>query len=154
MTEPPGARTATPLRPSHVRSRGIAGLLERLPTARLHGDGDALVTGITLVTRVDRDTVPSLRTTPEATDLQALFAVMRERSVDAVAMEVSSHALALDRVAGTSFAVAAFTNLSQDHLDFHRDMDDYLAAKARLFEPALSRHGVVDVDDVWGRRLA
>jgi UDP-N-acetylmuramoyl-L-alanyl-D-glutamate--2,6-diaminopimelate ligase len=99
-------------------------------------------------------TVPSLRTTPEATDLQALFAVMRERAVDTVAMEVSSHALALDRVAGTSFAVAAFTNLSQDHLDFHRDMDDYLAAKARLFEPGLSRRGVVDVDDAWGRRLA
>jgi UDP-N-acetylmuramoyl-L-alanyl-D-glutamate--2,6-diaminopimelate ligase len=79
---------------------------------------------------------------------------MRERAVDAVAMEVSSHALALDRVAGTSFAVAGFTNLSQDHLDFHGDMDHYLAAKARLFGPALSRQGVVDVDDSWGRRLA
>ena len=98
--------------------------------------------------------VPSLRTTPEATDLQALFAVMREESVTDVAMEVSSHALALDRVDGTVFAVAGFTNLSQDHLDFHADMEDYFAAKARLFTPQLSRRGVVGVDDAWGRRLA
>ena len=98
--------------------------------------------------------VPSLRTTPEATDLQALFAVMREQSVTHVAMEVSSHALALDRVDGTVFAVAGFTNLSQDHLDFHADMEDYFAAKARLFTPALSRRGVVAVEDEWGRRLA
>src|SRR4051812_9089424 len=98
--------------------------------------------------------IPSLRTTPEATDLQALFAVMRERAVTDVAMEVSSHALALDRVEGTVFAVAGFTNLSQDHLDFHADMDDYFAAKARLFTPELSRRGVVAVDDDWGRRLA
>ncbi len=98
--------------------------------------------------------MPSLRTTPEATDLQALFAVMREQSVTDVAMEISSHALALDRVDGTVFAVAGFTNLSQDHLDFHVDMEDYFAAKARLFTPELSRRGVVDVGDVWGRRLA
>ena len=256
------------MRPSHVQSRSIAGLLERLPAARLHGDPDALVTGIThdsrqvrpgdvylarpgerthgidhlsealaagavavltdppsvelavraeaaavvevpdpraatgpaaawvyddptrdlsvigvtgtngktttaylleaglraaghraglvgtIVTRLDGEAVASLRTTPEATDLQALFAVMRERKVDMVAMEVSSHALVLDRVAGTTFAVAGFTNLSQDHLDFHADMEDYLAAKARLFEPELSKQGVVDVDDEWGRRLA
>ncbi|MDQ1746076.1 MAG: UDP-N-acetylmuramoyl-L-alanyl-D-glutamate--2,6-diaminopimelate ligase [Frankiaceae bacterium] len=105
-------------------------------------------------TRIGHDVVPSARTTPEATDLQALFAVMRERDVDAVAMEVSSHALALDRVAGTTFAVAAFTNLSQDHLDFHVDMDDYFAAKARLFTPAYAARAVVAVDDEWGRRLA
>jgi len=108
----------------------------------------------TIESLVDGTAVPSLRTTPEATDLQALFAVMRERGVSDVAMEVSSHALALDRVAGTVFAVAAFTNLSQDHLDFHRDMEDYFAAKARLFTPEHSRRGVVVVDDEWGRRLA
>jgi UDP-N-acetylmuramoyl-L-alanyl-D-glutamate--2,6-diaminopimelate ligase len=108
----------------------------------------------TIESLVDGVAVPSLRTTPEATDLQALFAVMRERGVSDVAMEVSSHALALDRVAGTVFAVAAFTNLSQDHLDFHRDMEDYFAAKARLFTPEHSRRGVVGVDDAWGRRLA
>ena len=108
----------------------------------------------TIESVVDGTAVPSLRTTPEATDLQALFAVMRERAVTDVAMEVSSHALALDRVEGTVFAVAGFTNLSQDHLDFHADMEDYFAAKARLFTPALSRRGVVAVDDEWGRRLA
>ena len=108
----------------------------------------------TIESMVAGTTMPSLRTTPEATDLQALFAVMRERSVTDVAMEVSSHALALDRVEGTVFAVAGFTNLSQDHLDFHADMEDYFAAKARLFTPALSRRGVVAVEDDWGRRLA
>jgi UDP-N-acetylmuramoyl-L-alanyl-D-glutamate--2,6-diaminopimelate ligase len=108
----------------------------------------------TIETRVADDVLPSVRTTPESTDLQALLAVMRERGVTAVAMEVSSHALALGRVAGATFAVAVFTNLSQDHLDFHADMDDYFAAKASLFTPALAANGVVCVDDEWGRRLA
>jgi UDP-N-acetylmuramoyl-L-alanyl-D-glutamate--2,6-diaminopimelate ligase len=91
-------------------------------------------------------------TTPEAPDLQALFAVMRERGVTACAMEVSSHALALGRVAGTSFDVAVFTNLSQDHLDFHPSLEDYFRAKASLFTPPVV--GVVNADDRHGRRLA
>ena len=94
--------------------------------------------------------MPSTRTTPEATDLQALFAVMAERGVTAVAIEVSSHALALGRVDGTRFDVGAFTNLSQDHLDFHRDMEDYFAAKALLFD-GRCEHEVVTVDDPYGR---
>src|SRR5215469_5983019 len=93
-------------------------------------------------------------TTPEATDLQALFATMAEQKVTAAVMEVSSHALALGRVAGTSFDVAVFTNLSQDHLDFHQDMDRYFAAKAQLFTPGYSRSAVVNIDDKHGRRLA
>ncbi|WP_036407237.1 UDP-N-acetylmuramoyl-L-alanyl-D-glutamate--2,6-diaminopimelate ligase [Microbispora rosea] len=97
--------------------------------------------------------VPEL-TTPEATDLQGLFALMRERGVSAAAMEVSSHALALGRVDGLFYDVSIFTNLSQDHLDFHRDLDDYFAAKARLFTPEFSRAGVVNVDDAHGRELA
>jgi UDP-N-acetylmuramoyl-L-alanyl-D-glutamate--2,6-diaminopimelate ligase len=108
----------------------------------------------TIETRIAGEAVPSARTTPEATELQALLALMKERGVDAVAMEVSSHALALGRVDGMVFDVAAFTNLSQDHLDFHRDMDGYFAAKAKLFTPAHSRRGVVTVDDQWGQRLA
>ncbi|MBW0106286.1 UDP-N-acetylmuramoyl-L-alanyl-D-glutamate--2,6-diaminopimelate ligase [Pseudonocardia sp. KRD-291] len=103
--------------------------------------------------------LPSAFTTPEAPDLQALFAVMAEAGVTDVAMEVSSHALALGRVGGTRFAVGAFTNLSQDHLDFHPTMTDYFEAKATLFgggaagvDPA--RRGVVCVDDEWGRQLA
>ena len=105
-------------------------------------------------TRVKDTTVASRLTTPEATDLQALLAVMAERGVTAAPMEVSSHALALGRVSGTSYDVAVFTNLSQDHLDFHRDLDDYFAAKAALFAPSYARLGVVNIDDEYGRRLA
>jgi UDP-N-acetylmuramoyl-L-alanyl-D-glutamate--2,6-diaminopimelate ligase len=93
-------------------------------------------------------------TTPEATDLQAFLAVMAEQRVTAAAMEVSSHALALGRVAGTSYEVAIFTNLSQDHLDFHEDMDSYFAAKKELFTPRYARSGVVNIDDPRGRTLA
>ncbi|HWC35762.1 MAG TPA: UDP-N-acetylmuramoyl-L-alanyl-D-glutamate--2,6-diaminopimelate ligase [Mycobacteriales bacterium] len=108
----------------------------------------------TIETRVGDDVLPSARTTPEATDLHALLAVMRERGVDAVAMEVSSHALALGRVDGFAFDAAGFTNLSQDHLDFHHDMAAYFAAKATLFTPSHSRCGVVTTDDEWGLQLA
>jgi UDP-N-acetylmuramoyl-L-alanyl-D-glutamate--2,6-diaminopimelate ligase len=108
----------------------------------------------TVGTRIAGATLPSAFTTPEAPDLQALFAVMLEEGVTDVAMEVSSHALALGRVAGTHFAVGAFTNLSQDHLDFHADMDDYFATKAALFTPGRAEHAVVCVDDEWGVRLA
>jgi UDP-N-acetylmuramoyl-L-alanyl-D-glutamate--2,6-diaminopimelate ligase len=97
--------------------------------------------------------VPDL-TTPEANDLHGLFALMREQGVTAAAMEVSSHALALGRVDGVFYDVSIFTNLSQDHLDFHRDLDDYFAAKRRLFTPELSRLGVVNIDDAHGRELA
>jgi UDP-N-acetylmuramoyl-L-alanyl-D-glutamate--2,6-diaminopimelate ligase len=79
---------------------------------------------------------------------------MREQGVTAAAMEVSSHALAKGRVDGIFYDVAIFTNLSQDHLDFHRDLDDYFAAKARLFTPEFSRVGVVNIDDSHGRGLA
>jgi UDP-N-acetylmuramoyl-L-alanyl-D-glutamate--2,6-diaminopimelate ligase len=92
------------------------------------------------------------RTTPEAIDLQETFRRMRDGGDRAVAMEVSSHALELGRVAGIRFACRVFTNLTQDHLDFHETMDAYFAAKRRLFEdPGLS---VVNVDDEYGRRLA
>jgi UDP-N-acetylmuramoyl-L-alanyl-D-glutamate--2,6-diaminopimelate ligase len=105
-------------------------------------------------TRVADLTVASRLTTPEATDLQALFAIMVERGVTAAAMEVSSHALELGRVAGTTYDVAIFTNLSQDHLDFHGSLEAYFAAKATLFTPAYTRVGVVNTDDAYGRRLA
>jgi UDP-N-acetylmuramoyl-L-alanyl-D-glutamate--2,6-diaminopimelate ligase len=92
------------------------------------------------------------RTTPEAIDLQETFRRMRDAGDQAVAMEVSSHALELGRVAGIRFACRVFTNLTQDHLDFHETMEAYFAAKRRLFEePGLS---VVNVDDEYGRRIA
>ncbi|HZG93889.1 MAG TPA: UDP-N-acetylmuramoyl-L-alanyl-D-glutamate--2,6-diaminopimelate ligase [Mycobacteriales bacterium] len=107
----------------------------------------------TVETRVGDRVLPSAHTTPEAPDLQALLAVMREDGVDAVAMEVSSHGLALGRVDGTRYAAAIFTNLSQDHLDFHADMDDYFKAKAKLFEGGRSQVAVINVDDPAGERL-
>jgi UDP-N-acetylmuramoyl-L-alanyl-D-glutamate--2,6-diaminopimelate ligase len=119
---------------------------------RAAGRRTGLVGGVEL--RVADEVHPAVRTTPEATDLHALLAVMRERGVTAVAMEVSSHALVLGRVGGVVFDLAAFTNLSQDHLDFHGDLEDYYAAKARLFTPEHARRAVVCVDDAYGRRLA
>ncbi|HEY2441656.1 MAG TPA: UDP-N-acetylmuramoyl-L-alanyl-D-glutamate--2,6-diaminopimelate ligase [Streptosporangiaceae bacterium] len=104
-------------------------------------------------TRIGPLTAASELTTPEAADLQALLALMVERGVSAAAMEVSSHALALGRVGGTVYDVAIFTNLSQDHLDFHADLDDYFAAKASLFTPRYARIGVVNIDDARGRQL-
>ncbi|HEY6699094.1 MAG TPA: UDP-N-acetylmuramoyl-L-alanyl-D-glutamate--2,6-diaminopimelate ligase [Acidimicrobiales bacterium] len=105
-------------------------------------------------------TLSGARTTPEATDLQAMLAAERDRGSSgagagrgAVAMEVSSHGLALHRVDGTRFAVAVFTNLSQDHLDFHQTMDDYFAAKAALFTPRFTDRAVICSDDPRGREL-
>jgi UDP-N-acetylmuramoyl-L-alanyl-D-glutamate--2,6-diaminopimelate ligase len=98
-------------------------------------------------------TLSGARTTPESVDLQATLAGWRDEGVDAVAMEVSSHALALHRVDGTRFAVAVFTNLSRDHLDFHGSMESYFEAKATLFQPELSERAVVNVDNPHGRLL-
>jgi UDP-N-acetylmuramoyl-L-alanyl-D-glutamate--2,6-diaminopimelate ligase len=107
----------------------------------------------TVEMRVGDERVASSLTTPEATDLHGLFAVMRERGTTAAAMEVSSHALALGRVGGTRYDVAIFTNLSQDHLDFHSDLRDYFDTKARLFTPEYCDIAVVNTDDRFGRAL-
>jgi UDP-N-acetylmuramoyl-L-alanyl-D-glutamate--2,6-diaminopimelate ligase len=107
----------------------------------------------TVQTLVGDEVVHTGFTTPEAPDVQALLAVMAERGARELAMEVSSHALAMGRVDGTEFALAAFTNLSPEHLDFHTDMEGYFAAKARLFDGRAER-AVVVVDDEWGRRMA
>jgi len=114
------------------------------------------VTGLigTVETRIGEDRIKSVRTTPESADLHALFAVMLERGVDTCTMEVSSHALALHRVDGVRYDVVAFTNLSQDHLDFHGSMESYYLAKASLFTPERAVRAVVCVDDEWGQRLA
>ena len=92
-------------------------------------------------------------TTPEAPELQASLAAMRERGTRAVAMEVSSHSLVMERVTGTRFAAAVFTNLSRDHLDLHGDMETYFKAKARLFDPSFTDLAIVNADDPYGRRL-
>ena len=99
-------------------------------------------------------TLSGARTTPEAPELQALLAEHRRGGDAAVAMEVSSHGLDQGRVASTRFAAALFTNLSQDHLDYHGTMEAYFRAKARLFRPEYTSDAVVCVDEPWGRRLA
>lgn len=116
------------------------------------GDRRTAVVG-TIGTRIARVPAASTLTTPEAPQLQALFAVMREESVELCAMEVSSHALVQGRVDGFTFDVSAFLNLGRDHLDFHRDLEEYFLAKAALFTPERSRRAVINVDDAHGRRL-
>jgi UDP-N-acetylmuramoyl-L-alanyl-D-glutamate--2,6-diaminopimelate ligase len=108
----------------------------------------------TVETRIGHEVIPSARTTPEAAELQALAAVMRERHMRHLVMEVSSHALSLQRVKGSHFAISAFTNLSQDHLDFHHDMDSYFAAKALLFTPEYSEQAFINIDSEYGVKLA
>jgi UDP-N-acetylmuramoyl-L-alanyl-D-glutamate--2,6-diaminopimelate ligase len=103
--------------------------------------------------RIDGVREPLARTTPEAPDLQRVLFRMRARGVRGVAMEISSHALAQHRTDGLVVDAALFTNLSQDHLDFHPSMEAYFQAKRRLFTPAQARRGVVNADDPWGRRL-
>jgi UDP-N-acetylmuramoyl-L-alanyl-D-glutamate--2,6-diaminopimelate ligase len=97
---------------------------------------------------------PVERTTPEAIDLQRTFREMLDAGDKACAMEVSSHALELHRADAIHFAAAIFTNLTQDHLDFHGTMEEYYAAKRRLFEPGRAQHCVVNLDDPYGARLA
>ena len=137
---------------------GITGTSGKTTTAYLVEGGLRTVhsTGLigTVEMRIGDERIKSERTTPEATDLQALFAVMRERGTDAVAMEVSSHALVLGRVDGCVFDIGVFTNHSPEHMEFHSDMEDYFRAKAQLFTPERGRLGVVNADDEYGRRLA
>ena len=109
---------------------------------------------------VGKESIPASHTTPGALELQKLFARMVEKRLDTVVMEVSSHALALDRTAGSEFDVAVFTNLTQDHLDFHLDMERYFQAKLKLFADLgkagaakSKKRAIVNVDDPWGARI-
>ncbi len=95
--------------------------------------------------------IPAERTTPESLELQGLFARMRDAGCTHVIMEVSSHAIALERVGGITFDVAAFTNLTEDHLDFHKTMENYCDTKAELF--ARSKKAVANCDDPWFARI-
>lgn len=101
---------------------------------------------------VDGPLRPAERTTPEAPELYGLLREMADAGCEYAAMEVSSHSLVLERVHGLHFAAAAFTNLTQDHLDFHKDMEHYFQAKALLFQRCDT--AVLNLDDDWGLRLA
>ena len=108
----------------------------------------------TVETRIGREVIASKRTTPEATDLQALAAVMKERHMRHLVIEASSHAMTMHRLEGAHFAIAAFTNLTQDHLDFHGDMESYFLAKASLFNFSFADLACINIDDAYGARLA
>ncbi|MBU6244405.1 MAG: UDP-N-acetylmuramoyl-L-alanyl-D-glutamate--2,6-diaminopimelate ligase [Actinomycetales bacterium] len=122
--------------------------------AGLRAAGRASASIGTVGMQVQDQVFPASRTTPEAPQLHAALAAMRQRGVQVVVMEVSSHAIAEQRVDGLCFDVAAFTNLSQDHLDYHGTMEAYFEAKAELFTAQRADFAVIGVDDDWGRRLA
>ena len=144
----------------------MAAALRNFPSTRMHVVGITGTNGKTttahLLAEILRThgwktevigTLTGSRTTPESTDLQRLLSEFESNGVEAVVMEVTSHALELYRVAGTTFEVSVFTNLSQDHLDFHLTMEKYFAAKAKLFTNEYSARGVVNRDDVHGQLL-
>ena len=144
----------------------MAAALRNFPSTRMHVVGVTGTNGKTTTAHVLAEilrahgwktevigTLTSARTTPESTDLQRLLSEYESTGVQAVVMEVTSHALELHRVTGTSFEVSVFTNLSQDHLDFHFTMEKYFAAKAKLFTDVYSTCGVVNRDDVHGQLL-
>lgn len=143
---------------SSLRVLGVTGtngkttvtyLLEAI--ARAAGEVTAVL-GTTGV-RIGDDPAPLALTTPEAPELQCWLARMRDRGVGTVAMEVSSHALAMRRADGTRLAAVCFTNLSPEHLDLHGSLEEYFAAKSRLFTPRFAPVGVVNAADPFGRRL-
>ena len=113
-------------------------------------------TGIigTIGAKISDKVLPGDRTTPESPDLQSLFAEMVEAGCSEVAMEVSSHAIELHRVMGTRFSVVAFSNLTQDHLDFHKTMEGYFSAKAALFDKVYSDKAAICIDGEYGQRLS
>lgn len=143
----------------HLRVVGITGTNGKTTVAHLMEsivDAAGLRSAVigTIGARIVGRSIPVGRTTPESPDLQRLLAAMVQAQVEVAAVEVSSHALALHRVDAVTFEVGAFTNLTQDHLDFHTDLDDYFAAKASLFESSRTKHAVIWTDDPYGAQLA
>lgn len=145
----------------HLRSVGITGTNGKTTVSymcrsilRAAGENPGLIG--TVEYQIGERSIPAMRTTPEAPDLQNMFAQMTCCGTRTAVMEVSSHSLVQQRVAGIDFDVAVFTNLTRDHLDYHRTMEEYFEAKAMLFE-SLGRNrpacAVINIDDPWGRKL-
>jgi UDP-N-acetylmuramoyl-L-alanyl-D-glutamate--2,6-diaminopimelate ligase len=168
VVERPDATSAPQLVTPHVRRlmAHAAAIVHRRPSRELAVFGITGTNGKTtttqllgsIVTAAGRNcsvigTLGGVHTTPESTDLQRLLRALVDQGVDIVALEVSSHALDQYRVEATEFAVAAFSNLTPDHLDYHTNMDSYFEAKKQLFD-GRARAEVINVDDLWGARLA
>ncbi len=126
-----------------------ASLLHQLWEAQGRSVGMIGTTGVV----IDRDEFPAVFTTPEGTELQAIAATMRERCLTHMVMEVSSHALVEKRIRGSHFDCVAFTNLTQDHLDYHGTMEEYFAAKSLLFTHEYAERAIINIDDPWGAKL-
>lgn len=138
---------------------GITGTNGKTSTAYMVEEifrGAGRKTGLTgtVETHIGGEVEPVARTTPESPDLQRLLWRMVGAGVEVGAMEVSSHALALDRVVGTNFAAGVFTNLTQDHLDFHLSMDDYYESKLKMFDSGRVSTAILNLDDPWSKRVA
>jgi UDP-N-acetylmuramoyl-L-alanyl-D-glutamate--2,6-diaminopimelate ligase len=180
LTDEQGAALSTELPTlvvSHVREAGasLAASIYRYPVRDMQSIGITGTNGKTTVTtllyeifmgvgrdtgligtvesRIGQDRIKSERTTPEAPELQALAAAMVERHMRHLVMEISSHSLELKRIMGSHFAIVGFTNLSQDHLDFHGDMESYYKAKAQLFTHEYAESGFINIDTPFGQRL-
>ena len=143
---------------AHMHVAGVTGTNGKTTTTYLLDAifrAAGLTTGLmgTIESRIAGVAEPSSRTTPESRDLQESLARMRDAGVTAVSMEVSSHAIDLHRVDGTQFAVAAFTNLSQDHLDYHATMEEYFSVKTRFLASVPPERRVVNIDDEHGCKL-
>ena len=143
---------------SAIDAVGITGTNGKTTTAslveqiwRLDGRSTGFIGTIGIT--IDGDESIASFTTPEGTDLHQIVSTMRERHVRNMVMEVSSHALSQHRVTGARFRVVGFTNLTQDHLDFHGDMESYFQAKAKLFSPDFAELALVNIDDPYGARL-
>lgn len=142
-----------------IRVVGVTGTNGKTTTATLlhhvlAGAFDPTAMCSTIAVKLGEQSQPSPRTTLEAPVLQRLCALAVERGVKAMVVEVSSHAIALGRVASTHFASAGFTNLDAEHLDFHHTMDEYFATKAEFFTDKYTDAAVVCVDGPWGQKLA
>ncbi len=144
---------------SKLLSVGVTGTNGKTTTTNLVANGltqlsqNPLLVGTIGITLGD-ESIASARTTPEATDLHAILLSAHQNGARSLVMEVSSHALTLGRVDGIKYDVCVFTGLTQDHLDFHADMNDYFAAKAKLFTAERSERAVICIDDAWGLELA